>query len=66
MRFQSCILAIIGAATAEHGIESRAASGQERLVRRFTLVIRILADSTIVLRHLPPFVVGRQSPSISQ
>src|SRR5437764_1266605 len=38
--FQSCILAIVGAATAEQGIKSRAASGQERFVRRFTPVIR--------------------------
>src|SRR5882757_4930378 len=57
MGFQSCILAIIGAATAEQRIESRTASGQQRLVRRFPLVIRILADATVVLRHLPPFVI---------
>jgi hypothetical protein len=45
MGFQSCILAIIGAAAAEQAIESRAASGKERLVRRLTSVIRILADA---------------------
>jgi hypothetical protein len=41
---QSCILATIGTATAEQGIESRVASGQERLVHRCTPVIRFLAD----------------------
>src|ERR1041385_2384935 len=34
--FQSCILAIFGTATTEQGIESRAASGHERLVCSFT------------------------------
>ena len=28
-------------------------------------IIRILADPAVVLRHLPPFVVRRQSPSIT-
>ena len=66
MGFQPCILAILGTAATEHGMESRSASDQERLVCRLTFVIRILADPAVALRHLPPFVVRRQSPSISQ
>src|SRR5262249_17755461 len=59
MSCQPRILAIFGAAAAEQGIESRAASAQERLVRGFTAVIRILKDSAVALRHLPPFVLRR-------
>jgi hypothetical protein len=59
MGFQPCILAILGAAATEHGVEPRAASFQERLVGRFTAVGRILTEPTVAPGHLPPFVVRR-------
>src|SRR6267378_1627333 len=64
--FQSRILAVLGAAAAEQRMKSRAASGHERLVCRFTLVLRILADPAVGLGQLPPFIVRRQSPPVSQ
>jgi ornithine cyclodeaminase/alanine dehydrogenase-like protein (mu-crystallin family) len=60
------ILAVLGAAAAEQRMKSRAASGHERLRCRFTIVLRILADAAVGLRHLPPFIVRRQSPSVSE
>jgi hypothetical protein len=54
------------ARTPEHSIEPRAAPDEERLVRRRAAVGRILKDPTVVLRHLPPFVVGGQPPARSQ
>jgi hypothetical protein len=68
MGVQPCILAaILGPAATEHGIESRASSDQERLVRRFTTVRRgIRTDPTVLLRQLPPLVIRRQSPPMSQ
>src|SRR3954471_10449757 len=64
--FQSRILAVLGAAAAEQRLKSRGASGHERVVCRFTLILRILADAAVRLRHLPPFIVRRQSPSVSK
>src|SRR6266496_2343045 len=64
--FQSSILAVLGAAAAEQRLKSRAASSHERLVCRFTLVLRILANPAVGLGQLPPFIVRRQSPPVSQ
>jgi len=37
--FQACVLAVGGAAAAEHGVEARIAASQERLVGGFAFVI---------------------------
>ncbi len=66
MGVQACILAIGRAAATGHGIESRAASNHERIVRAFAAIIRIVTHSTVVFRHLPPLLIRRQSPSTSQ
>jgi len=56
---QPSVLAIIGPAATQYGIEARSASAHERLERRMTDVIRILTDTTEALRHLPPVIVSR-------
>ena len=63
--FQSRILAVAVAAPAEHGVESRVASCQQRRIGRFALVLRILADTPEMPGQLPPFVVRGQAPSIA-
>src|SRR5687768_6904002 len=60
---QSRVLAIHGAAAALHRVEPRAAAARERRVRRLAAVVRIVAHSTVVLRQLAPFVIGRKPPS---
>src|SRR5690348_6950128 len=66
MGFQSSILAVLRAAAAEQCLKSRAASGHERLVCRFSLVLGILAYPAVGLGQLTPFIVRRQSPPASQ
>src|SRR5262249_51294821 len=64
--FQSRILAGIGAPAAQHRVEARAASDQERRVRPLPAVVRVLADAAVASRELPPILLRRESPSASQ
>src|SRR3954462_13122063 len=63
VRVQSRVRASIGLTiAAEDRVEARAATEGERRVGCLAGVIRLFADSTVVLRQASPFGIGRQPP----
>lgn len=66
VRVATRVLAVLGAASAEHGLEPRTSAGDERIVCGPPLVGGLLPQPAVSRGQPPPLVVGRQPPAVPE